>query len=637
MSNNIDIKFTVDDAAAFRAWQRQEAAAAKLKKQLDDLRNAGKATWLSDMGAKAVGSLKDAGAQLAGIGTAVGALVVFSRQLIAEIENIKRKNIAAGQTNVGIVPSLNTATQNAGGAMATPAILAMAKKTAQETGQTVSKVLDTFGAAWAAGAPSNEAEARATAPVVKAVLSTFPTEDAETTAQISSVVKSLMKREGMTAEEATGFYLKSAEGNFSRGNSPLSKHAIPAGLKGTAFGDTVEQSMAMVNTFSQSMLDADGAVSSHSANVFQEQLRERLPGMPNTAERIKYLRERPEEAKAYMHGGTIAGKKFDKAKLGEGASIPTVEGLLGINDAPAYAGLFGEAEAGADKIRAAGADRKGLVARKNQQVKSNFSTGPQVLAAQERQAQSAKELTQLADSEAAAKGIASEGFAGVMESSDLLSIEQWARSQGHFFKGGGANDLASEMEMLADRQDMLKIPRTSGMSAGMGGANQEFDTVADPNATDEQKIKAANYRAAAKRLRDLESQRKAGVVAANTQEAVILRKPQDMVAAAGKAAKDAQAGGITPEERTAVGDKIRQATDAVRGAEGMSEETARQLMGTLFQLKQSLEQNSKATDQNTKANSGTVPTPATTANPPRPRNNQASRGLSRGSPLVGGS
>jgi hypothetical protein len=116
-----------------------------------------------------------------------------------------------------------------------------------------------------------------------------------------------------------------------------------------------------------------------------------------------------------------------------------------------------------------------------------------------------------------------------------------------------------------------------------------------------------------------------------------VKSAEDAVSAARQATKDAQAGGITPEERTAVGDKIRQATEAVRGAEGMSEETARQLMGTLFQLKQSLEQNSKATDQNTKANSGTVPTPATTANPPRPRNNQASRGLSRGSPLVGGS
>lgn len=641
MSNNIDIQFTVDDAAAFRAWQRQQTSLAKMKSQLDALKGSGNAagTSIGSIGGKAAAMLKDAGAQLTGIGTAVGALVVFSRQLIAEIENIKRKNIAAGQTNVGIAPSLNTAAQNAGGAITTPAILAMAKKTGLETGQAVSKVLDTFGAAWAAGAPANEAEARAIAPVAKAVLNTFPTEDAETTAQISGVVKSLMKREGMTEDEATGFYLKAAEGNFSRGNSPLSKHAIPAGLKGTAFGDTVEQSMATVNTFSQSMLDPDGALSSHAANVFQEQLRERLPDMPNTTERIKYLRERPEEAKAYMHGGTIAGKKFDKAKLGEGASIPTVEGILGLNNAPAYAGLFGEIQAGADKIRAAGANRQGLVERKNQQVRSNLSTGPQVLAAQERQAQSTKELTQLADSEAAAKGIASQGFAGVMESSDMLQIQQWARSQGHFFSGGGAGDLAAEMDRLGELQVSKEVPRM-GPAQGHGGVYRGTDLVPNENATDEQKIKAANYRAAAKRLRELEAQRKTGVADTNREELGGPGKAKIKISEARKAAEEIQADkNITAEEAAAARAKVRSATESVRAEEGnLSGDAVKELKAQIFQLSQVIEAQIKATQQNTKAtdNNTAAPTPATTSNPPRPRNNQASRALGRGSPLVGG-
>lgn len=689
---NINIQFTVEDAAAFRAWQRQQEAARKLKKELDTLKNAGNQAGnaiggignaIGGIGAKATSILKDAGAQLLGVGTAVGALITFARQLISEIENIKRKNKEAGQANVGIVPSLNTAAQNAGGAMKTPQILAMAKETAQKTGQTVSKVLDTFGAAWAAGAPEDEADARATAPAVEAVLNTFPSENAETTAEIASATKSLMKREGMTAEEALGFYLKAAEGNFSRGNGPLAKHVIPAGLKGTAFGDSLPESQATVNTFSQSMMDPDGALSSHAANVFQEQLRERLPNLPNTQSRVEYLRQHPKEAKAYMDGGRIAGKKFDAAKKGEGASIPTIEGILGLNNAPAFVGLFDEMKKGADKIQAAGGDRAGLASRAAQQRKSNLSTGPQVLEAQQRRAASAKELTQLADSEAAAMGIASEGFAGIMESSDLPAITQWAKSQGHFIKGGGANDLADELDRLATRQVSKVVPDWS--KAGMAGTPDTFGgigrgsftkTVPNENATVEDKIKAANYRAAANRIRELEAQRKAGVNETNKAEEAGLPKPganagpqqkpaaaqppagaaatltkpvvpqkfteqqqnenldavikakQDLITLHAEIKADDN---FTPEERAAAQQRMQRAQQAGQTVTqpGAVNPFAAPMMGDLNQQIGQLIEELKKNTEATKGNTQQPPVAATSTSSAVPRTPQASRRLDR--------
>ncbi len=640
MSNQIEITFSVEDAQAFKAWQRQQAAAAKLKSELDKLKNSGTAAGgaISGIGGKVAGTLKDAGAQLLGIGSAVGSLLTFAQQLVAEIENVKRKNKAAGQANVGIVPSLNTASQNAGGALTDPQILSMAKKTSQDTSQKVSKVLDTFGAMWAAGAPANEEEARAAQPAVAAVLKTFPTEDAETTAQIASVTKSLMIRFKLSAEEAIGYYLKSAEGNFSRGNAALAKHAIPAGIKGTAFGDTPAESQGVVNVFSQSMQDADAAQSSHAANVFQEQLRERLPDLPNTQKRVEYLRAHPEEAKAYMEGGTIAGKKFDAAKKGEGGSIPTIEGILGINKTPAFAGLYEEMKGAGEKIVAAGADRKGLADRQAAQVRSNLSTGPQVLAAQERQAETAKELQQLADADAAAKGIAAEGFSGVMESSDLLQIQQWFRSQGHFLKGGGAGDLANEMDRLAERQDMMQVPdNTQNYTAGFGGGSQIMKTVPNPNATDEQKIKAAQYRAAAKRIRELEAQRKTGVAASTKEEVAGLTIPSPAVSGAmseaRQAAQDIQNDtNVTPAEVESARGKLQTATDKIRSDDTLQESTAKSLLGELFQLRQVIEANSKSTDANTKANSGKSGSPGQSgpsASKSPVRNNQASRRLDR--------
>lgn len=630
---NIEIKFSVEDAAAFRAWQRQQDAARKLKKELDALKNSGDkfGSALASMGGKAASALGNAAAQLTGIGTAVGALVTFAQQLITEIETVKQKNKAAGQANVGIVPSLNSASQNSGGVLSDSQILNMAKEVSLETGQKVSKVLDTFGAAWAAGVPENGAAARATAPVAKSVLKTFPNADAEVTAQITSVVQTIMKRFNMSADEAVGFYLRSGEGNFSRDNAPLSKHAIPAGIKGTAFGDSLEESQGIVNTFSQSMQDADAAQSSHAANVFQEQLRERLPNLPNTQSRVEYLRANPKEAQAFMDGGTIAGKKFDAAKKGEGGSIPTLEGILGINKAPAFVGLFEDMKRAATNIQAAGADRKGLSDRQKQQERSNLSTGPQVLAAQQRQAEAAKELQQLADADAAAKGIADQGFEGIMESSDLSEIEQRFRKMGHFWKGGGALDLANEMDMLANRQDMIRVPRTPSVSAGMGGAHQEFDTLPDPNATDEQKIKAANYRRAAMRIRELEAQRKAGVQDATSLEAAGLTTPADALKKVRQAAKNIEADkSITPEEAATARGTVRNATESVRTAEGsLSDQAIRDLKGEIFRLSQVIEANIKATEKNTKATDGNTKAPTTSAAKSPVRNGQASRSLDR--------
>lgn len=643
MSNNIDIQFTVEDAAAFKSWQRQQAAAAKMKKELDALKNSGNQAGaaIAGIGGKAVGVLKDAGAQLLGVGSAVSALLAFAHQLIAEIENVKRKNKAAGQANVGIVPSLNTASQNAGGAMTDPQILSMAKKTSEQTSQKVSKVLDTFGAMWAAGAPANEAEARAAQPAVAAVLKTFPSEDAETTAQIASVTKSLMVRFKLSAEEAIGYYLKSAEGNFSRGNAALSKHAIPAGIRGTAFGDSPAESQGIVNVFSQSMQDADAAQSSHAANVFQEQLRERLPDLPNTQKRVEYLRAHPEEAKAYLEGGTIAGKKFDAAKKGEGGSIATIEGILGINKTPAFAGLYEEMKGASEKIVAAGADRKGLADRQAAQVRSNLSTGPQVLAAQERQVESAKELQQLADAEAAAKGIAAEGFDKIMESSDLSLIQQWAKSQAHFFTGGGAGNLADEMDRLAERQDMMQIPdNTQNYTAGFGGGSQIMKTVPNPNATDEQKIKAAQYRAAAKRIRELEAQRKEGVNATNKEDVNGLTIPNAMKNAR-QAAQDIEADkNITPQDVSAARGNIQAARDTVNAAQGsLSDQAIRDLKGEILRLSQVIEANIKATEKNTTATAGSGSASGTRSAsmiPARPRGGQNTRQFNRGAGPLGG-
>lgn len=510
---DIDIQFSVDDAVAFRAWQRQQAAAAKMRKELDMLKNSSNSAGSAMAGAasKAATGLRDAATAITGIGGAVSGLLVLADQFTKEIETIKKRQSAAGTTQVGLAPKIDAATRNVGGQLTGPEVRALGKKVAVEAGSTPERAFEVLDAAWASASPDSKEAALQTGEVAIKTLKAFPNEDAESQALTVSVVQALMKRQDMAVDEAIGFVLKAGEGNKSRKVGALAKYAIPSGVKGTAFNADLEYSQAVTNVFGHGMMDEDAQLSSHAADVFKAEVRDRFPDM-TLEQAIKHMRANPKDARAYIEGGTIRGKKFDAAKKGEGASLPVIEGVLGLSKNP----QFDKLAADIDTERARLGNRKDWTARAKAQEGINLSTHEQVVAAQQRTVEGAKQLQQMADMEAGAKGVASEGFDVTMAASDLSGWEQWMRSQGHFWSGGGADNLAAELDRLAEREVSTSENVWTQGTHGMVYSGSRM--VPNPNATDQQKIKARNYKLAAFRVRELEKQRKAAGEASQEAE-----------------------------------------------------------------------------------------------------------------------
>lgn len=69
--NSIDIKFTVEDSAAFMAWKRQAEAAKKLQRELDALKKKG-----TEFGRALRSAMADAKEKIANAGRAVGGMVL---------------------------------------------------------------------------------------------------------------------------------------------------------------------------------------------------------------------------------------------------------------------------------------------------------------------------------------------------------------------------------------------------------------------------------------------------------------------------------------------------------------------------------------------------------------------------------
>lgn len=181
-----------------------------------------------------------------------------------------------------------------------------------------------------------------------------------------------------------------------------------------------------------------------------------------------------------------------------------------------------------------------------------FEIRRRVVAAQQRTVEGAKQLQQMADMEAGAKGVASDAFDVTMAASDLPGWEQWMRSQGHFWSGGGADNLAAELDRLAEREVSTSEAVMTQGSHGMVYSGSRM--VPNPNATDQQKIKARNYKLAAFRVRELEKQRKAAGEASQQAEMEL------------PAVQTPAIGPKVPEQPDAVAQpKAREQPDAVEG------------------------------------------------------------------------
>lgn len=675
--NDVTIQFTVQDAQAFKAWQRQQAAAAKMKKELDALKNSGNAAGKAMLAAAGnAGKQALAGvAALTGVGGAVSALMLIADQMRKEIANIRSRQAEAGNTQVDLGNRMLGAARKFTGTLTPKEVRSEILQAAERTGQDPGKIADVMAYGAAAKGPTTKEQAHEVMAASEAVVNFYPEVDDETAKIMTKSVLDIMNRFKLNSKEALGLVQKLDQAHHSAEPLDLATHAAPAVSGVAAFGGSAQESLALVSVLSQAMMD-NGAESGTAAEKMAGQLRERLPekttGLKTTFERIKYLRDHPKEGLAYLEGGTIAGVKHTPADFGRSGARTHIEGLIGQNKETGYqyANML-------DIEKNAGGKPEWVDTHKT--MLTDIESNPeQIQAKLKRRLQSGSTQIQLANMAGGTGGISREGLQQLLKDAGLSDIEQQA-SMVKFEANTGVGkfkpieETARQLRATADLRDSIRVPVGGAHSAGMGGAHQEFKTVPDAKASDEDKVVAQRLRMTADALDAI------APIAKKTQEEAIKEdlkvkpKPQPApelvtpaVPANGQKLSSAKAavssarnyvteasadGTVNQAEAVSAGDMVQRATTAVEAAKAsISKEDFDSLKEQLSRVVQALDRNTHGTDKNTEAtaeNSGATkpaaptqfsqggPSPRKPINLPANRNNQASRGLDRRSPLIG--
>lgn len=500
---NIEIKFTVEDAQAFRVWQRQQDQARKLKKELDALKAAGNLAGAQMQAAagRAVAGLGSAIGALTGIGGAIAALQLIANQLRVEVANIRSQQSEAGNAQADLGDKLLGMIRKFGTSMTPMTLRGEVMKIAERTGQDPGKVARAAENAAAASGPQNEEEAKQVLQATEAVIQFYPELDESATSIVAKSVLDLMQRFKMSAAVAMGFMQKLDQAHHSTGALDLATHGVPAVSAVAAFGGSAEQSAALAAAMSGSkgMMD-EGAESGTVVVKLAQELRERLPeertGLKTTRERIDYLRAHPREAKAYLEGGVIAGKKHNPADFGRGKGRTYVEGLLGVNaeTAPIYQEYLDITQAMGDRQSQLAAHQSGLQAT---------SALPEVQQSElRRRLKSTSAGVQAANLQGGTAGISREGLIQILKDSGLSDAEQqaqllkfeWNTSLG---KKMPATEVARQLEQRALD---LESPMVTEYGPAYGAA-PSVSYKRDPSkATDQDRVIARRLRTASQAI-----------------------------------------------------------------------------------------------------------------------------------------
>lgn len=330
-SGNVDLQFTASDKAAIAAWQSQQKLADSLIRKLEKLEQVSEKTSKGlDFKNTGIGSVVT---DLAKMATSIGSVYAVMRQIRVEYEAILQERGGAALEHVQYRIAAGNAFRNSGNLFKSPqAMDAYIAETARLTNQTRVKVAGLIDSGLSAQGAKSPEDLKSVQETMMEVLKTYPelsTEDTQAVLQAAQDVRS--KNPNLTAAQAVGFNLKT--GQVGRVVSPLANatNVSPPTLNMTSYGGTLQEAGALAATMTHGMKDWTGEITGTAMLTLGRELKERLPKLSTSVERLEAFQKNPKWVEAYFQGGMIDGKKFDKAETGRGKAEPTIRALMDAN------------------------------------------------------------------------------------------------------------------------------------------------------------------------------------------------------------------------------------------------------------------------------------------------------------------
>ena len=457
--SGIDITLTADSTSVEVALQKLASGLDKTVDKLNKLAQASeKATKATASGLEQAGSwaLKFV-ASITGIGSAIGGIMAIANQIKREYENLLTKQKGAADTQIAFETQLAEAVRNAAGLMTGNEIRQKTLEIAGQVNADQSSVAAALSSTLSAVGPTNKAEAEQAFEATRAAMQFAPEMGGADISALAGTAVDIAKRTGATPAQAIGFMQNI--GGVARVPSlqNLSGNVAPAVMSVSQFGGSMQESGALVSALTQGMADTEGRISGTAAIGLAEQLRERLPKLGTTAERIAAIQNDPALFKAFFKGGRFGGKKFEPATF-EKKAIASVEQLLSPGTMMARA--FSEGGEKIGDVQGAGQKTYDDLMREVQSVTPASNT--------KRQFGTVTTEQQILDIVGGQTSITREGLKKYLESIGATALEQdvsTAIFEGKTMRGAMPTEAAASS--LRNRAKALRTPVSGG--GGLGG------------------------------------------------------------------------------------------------------------------------------------------------------------------------
>lgn len=558
---NVSITLTVDEAAALKSWTSQQTAVETLKKRLATLELKKDPLAPLKAGAmSAVGTLGSCIVAVTGIGGAISGVMMLARQLKAEYENLKSRQAAASGAQAEYAMELAPAIRATAGKIKAPELEQLILQGSQQTGQTPATVTRAINAAFTAKGPNNAQDARDRIEEAVATLGQYEEQDSKTLGDITAVTSQNKLAFGLNTQQALGFQQKAQNVSAVKDVASFATNVGNA-LPGIAIsGDTsAAEAGALTGTLSQVGGDREGSLSTTAARTMVQEVKERLPHLPDWKTRLKYMQEHPELTKAYQEGGNFpdgAGgtKHFPAAESGRGAYKAHVLKMFDPTSqhATEYQKNLSEFGTKEDWEKDAENSRK------------EVASAPSIqLAKAKRAGDNSEQQLQIDDTAGAAAAIARDTLVKNLKAVHELELSQQLagiRFEANAGIGTTNSPLTEVANQVGEKAGLLE-ERAQGVELVDDGFGNEY--YRETNRTEEQK---EEDRTKAKRLRDLEKSLR--TIDVDLAAANVNKKAESGVSVATEAVVQfEQSATRTPEELQAARKKIEESYPAVKAAE----------------------------------------------------------------------
>lgn len=332
MANDVQITMTADARAVLKAFQEMTKSLEQMHARLEAVertstRTRDKFRDTFDAGSvqKQISALGKLAATYVSISSAIG---LIKREMASAREEMGN----ASSAQVSWQKALAQTIRNANGTLSPMELeSALRKMAVGKSPIQQNKLAEVVGSVFSAKGVTNKQEAMDVLNTVGVVSSYAPELETEDLAMFGGAVQDLRSVFKITAEEAVGYMQKI--GGLARTTKllPLAEHVTPSILAANKMGASQVTAGAGIATFSNSMADFQGAISSLAWQTFVKELEERRPDLKTFEERLNWFRQNPKAVKAFFEGGMINGKKFPQAEVGRGRAIPTIRAMFDPN------------------------------------------------------------------------------------------------------------------------------------------------------------------------------------------------------------------------------------------------------------------------------------------------------------------